>query len=273
MTACAVVCYQAFKTINESHGFEPDFPSPERPATLLASVFADPGFFSVVAESGGRIVGSNCMDERAPIAGIGPITVDPGVQNRGIGRLLMQAALDRAALRGHSGVRLVQAAFHLRSLSLYTSLGFEVREPLACLQGRTRLRILPGCAVRPATASDLGAANLLCRQVHGFERAAELSEAVQRGTAVVVERGGRITGYASSLARYGHAAAETNLDLQALLASAESFAGPGFLLPTRNTELFRWCLVQGLRIVQPMTLMTMGLYDQPQGAWLPSIIY
>jgi hypothetical protein len=26
-------------------------------------------------------------------------------------------------------------------------------------------------------------------------------------------------------------------------------------------------------VVQPMTLMTMGLYNEPAGAWLPSIIF
>jgi hypothetical protein len=29
-----------------------------------------------------------------------------------------------------------------------------------------------------------------------------------------------------------------------------NFAGPGFLLPSRNHVLFRWCLTNGLRVVQ-----------------------
>jgi hypothetical protein len=88
-----------------------------------------------------------------------------------------------------------------------------------------------------------------------------------------VERGGRITGYATVLAFFGHAAAETNPDLQALIGSAEGFGGPGILVPTRNAELFRWCLNSGLRVVQPMTLMTIGLYNQPDGAYLSSILF
>jgi len=44
-------------------------------------------------------------------------------------------------------------------------------------------------------------------------------------------------------------------------------------LPTRNGELLRWCLANGLRIVQPNTLMTLGLYNEPRGAYLPSILY
>lgn len=185
----------------------------------------------------------------------------------------MRAVMDRALDRGTAGVRLIQAAFHNRSLSLYAGLGFDIREPLSCMQGRTRERTVPGCAVRPAQAADLEACNTLSRQVHGFDRGRDLSESVEHGTAVVVERGGRITGYASTLAFFGHATAETNLDLQALIASADAFGGPGILVPARNHALFRWCLANGLQVVQPMTLMTMGLYNEPAGAWLPSILF
>ena len=89
----------------------------------------------------------------------------------------------------------------------------------------------------------------------------------------MVEHGARITGYTTSIAFFGHAVGETNEALKALIAAAPAFPGPGFLLPTRNAELFRWCLDHGLRVVQPMTLMTLGLYNEPSGAFLPSILY
>jgi GNAT superfamily N-acetyltransferase len=271
--ACGQICFDAFSTINAKHGFPCDFPGPEAPIGLLSMMFSNPGFYCVVAETGGTIAGSNCLDERAEIFGVGPITVDPRAQNSGAGRMLMQAVIDRARDRRAAGIRLVQAAFHNRSLSLYSSLGFDIREPLACMQGRTFERSVPGCTVRPAEPADLNACNAVSRQVHGFERATDLEQATERGTAIVVERGGRITGYASSLAFSGHATAEINLDLQAMISSANSFGGPGILVPTRNNALFRWCLRNGLRVVQPMTLMTMGLYNEPAGASLPSILF
>jgi GNAT superfamily N-acetyltransferase len=270
---CGQICYDAFKTLNQSHGFPCDFPGPEAATGVLSMMFSHPGFYCVVAETGGRIAGSNCLDQRSTIAGVGPISIDPQLQDRGIGHMLMQAVLDRARDRGAAGVRLVQAAFHNRSLSLYARLGFDIREPLSCMQGRTAQRSVPGCAVRAAQAADVDACNALSRQVHGFDRGRDLAEAVQHGTALVVERGGRITGYASSLAFFGHATAETNLDLQALIVSADSFSGPGILVPSRNNALFRWCLANGLRVVQPMTLMAVGLYSEPAGAWLPSILF
>jgi predicted N-acetyltransferase YhbS len=270
---CARICYAAFSTINAQHNFPCDFPHPDVAAGFIAFLFSHPAFCCVVAEMDGRVVGSNCLDERAVIAGVGPITVDPAVQNAGVGRKLMHAVLERAAERGAAGVRLVQAGFHNRSLTLYTTLGFDVREPLACLQGRTREREIPGCTVRAATQADVEACNGLSLRVHGFERGAELAGGIVQNAAVVVERGGRITGYASSLAFFGHATAETNLDMQALLASADGFGGPGILVPARNGALFRWCLGQGLKMVQPMTLMSMGLYNEPAGAWLPSVTF
>jgi predicted N-acetyltransferase YhbS len=269
---CGQICYDAFLNINTAHGFPCDFPGPEAPTRLLSMMFSSPGCYCVVAEVGGRIVGSNCLYERSTIGGVGPITVDPSTQHVGIGRKLMLAVLDRAQGR-NAGLRLVQAAFHSRSLALYTSLGFDIREPLSCVQGRTRERVVSGCTVRPAQSSDLDACNALSRQVHGYDRGAELAQAMRQNTARVVERGGRITGYASDLAFFGHATAETNLDMQALITSAESFGGPGILVPSRNSALLRWCLANGLRIVQPMTLMSTGLYNEPAGAWLPSILF
>ena len=98
-------------------------------------------------------------------------------------------------------------------------------------------------------------------------------DAVKDGSGVVVERGGRITAYATGLGFFLHAVAETNEDLQALIANAKQFLGPGILVPTRNSELFRWCLQNGLRVVEPLTLMTKGLYNEPKGAYLPSITF
>jgi predicted N-acetyltransferase YhbS len=271
--ACGQICYEAFHKISSDHNFPPDIPEPARGVGLLTTMFSHPGMYCVVAEVEGRIVGSNCLDERTAIAGVGPITVSPQGQNRGTGRKLMDAVLDRARERNFPGVRLVQAAFHNRSLSLYTTLGFDVREPLATIQGPAIKKSYEGYSVRAAQPSDLDACNQVALRVHGHHRGGELTDAIQQSTATVVERHGRISGYASSLAFFGHAVAETNADLQALIAAAEGFGGPGILVPTRNAELLRWCLANGLRVVQPMTLMSVGLYNEPKGAFLPSILY
>jgi predicted N-acetyltransferase YhbS len=272
-TRCGAICYEAFKTIAAQYNFPPDFPSPAVATELLAGLLAHPGFYAVVAELDGQVVGSNFLDERSTVAGIGPITVDPAVQNRAVGRQLMQHVLARVTQRGFPGVRLVQAAYHNRSLALYARLGFVAREPLSTMQGAPLAVQIPGYTVRPATERDLDACNQVCMQVHGHDRRGELRDAIQQGTATLVEHGGRITGYATLIAFFGHAVGETNAALKALIGAAPAYPGPGFLLPTRNGELFRWCLDHGLRVVQPMTLMSVGLYNEPAGAFLPSILY
>jgi predicted N-acetyltransferase YhbS len=272
---CASIFFEAFKANAERHNFPNEVTPPDSETIARWSQrFSNPGYYGVVAERDGRIAGSNFLDERDVIAGVGPLTVDPAAQDSQIGRRLMEAVVTRSVEKRHPGVRLVQAAYNRRSLALYTKLGFDVREPLASMQGPPLRLEIPGYTVRPAAESDLEACNDLCRRVHGHARGAALGEAVRQGTAMVVERQGRITGYATVVGFSGHAVGVSNRDLQALIGAAPEYEGlAGFLLPTRNGELFRWCLQHGLRIVLPLTLMSRGLYNEPAGAFLPSIYY
>ena len=270
---CGRICYEAFTEINAHHNFPPEFPDVETPIGLLSMMFAHPGFYAVVAERRGVVIGSNVLDERSTIAGIGPISVAPQAQNSGAGRELMLHVMERAKSRHFPGVRLVQAAFHNRSLSLYARLGFDAREPLSCMKGPPIGTKIPGYPVRQATQADQAACNQLCLRVHGHERGGELRDAIEQGATTVVEHAGCISGYATGIGYFAHAVGETDRDLQALLAAVPSFVSPGFLLPTRNAEMFRWCLANRLRVVHPMMLMTLGLYNEPQGAYLPSILY
>ena len=271
--ACGRICYDAFAAIATAHGMPCDFPSPEVAAGLVSSLLGHPGIFSVVAEAGGVVVGSNFLDDRGAIAGVGPITVDPAVQDSAVGHHLMAAVMERAAERGAAGVRLVQTAYHARSLALYAKLGFEVRETLACLQGPPIGVRIEGRLVRPATGGDVAACNGLCRMVHGHDRSPEVADAVASGRALVVEHDGRLTGYSTGLSFFAHSVGETADDVRALIGSAAGFGGPGILVPMRRGALFRWCLDHGLRVVQVMTLMTTGLYNEPLGSYLPSVMF
>jgi predicted N-acetyltransferase YhbS len=268
---CSKICFEAFKAIAEHHNFPPNVPNPEMAIELLSKQFSHPDYYSVVAELDGRIVGSNFLDERSSIVAVGPVSVDPGEQNRSIGRQLMQHLLDRIKERRFPGARLVTEAYHSRSFSLYAKLGFEAREPLAIMQGPPIAKEIPGFSVRRATEGDLDACNQLSRKVHGHDRSGELLDAIKEGIATVVEHDGRISGYATVIAFFGHAVGETNEDLKALIGSTSEFLGPGFILPIRNADLFRWCLAHGLRVIFLSVLMSFGLYNRPRGAFLPSV--
>ena len=270
---CARIFYDAFESIAHRHNFPVEPPAREFTHFKVSEMLASDGFAGLVAERNGEVIGSAFADERAAVAGIGPLTVDPAEQDDGVGRILMEAALQRQRMRGAVGVRLVQTAYHYRSLALYAKLGFALREPLSVVQGRTPGMSTPGRGVRPAHEGDLTRCAELCIRVHGHDRTAEVTDAIAAGTARVVERPRGVCGYATGFGYGWHAVAETNEDLVALLGSAEAFMGLGILVPSRNAELLRWCLERGLRIVQQSTLMTIGLYNEPAAAYLPSIVY
>ena len=269
---CGRICYEAFAAIARQHSFVSSFPSREVTVGLLSMWLRHPGFYSVVAEADGQIVGSNFLDERSSIVGVGPITVDPAVQDGGVGRALMHDVMRRSTERAVPGIRLL-TGYHTGSLSLYAKNDFQVRDHLACMQGAPPQGEIPGYRTRRATPADIEACRTVCRHVHGHDRAGELTDAIRQGTALVVEHNGRISGYATNLAFFAHAVGESNEDLKALIMTADVFGGPGILVPTTNIDLFRWCLDQGLRVSQLMVLMTVGLYNSPQGAYLASIRY
>ena len=273
--ACGRIIYEAFHGIAEQHRFPPDFPTIEA-ATQLARIFIDhPAIFGVVAESDGEVVGCNFLDERDRIRGLGPITVDPRAQARGIGRKLMQAVLDRG--RDAVGIRLLQDSFNTRSIALYGSLGFDVKEPILLMTGTPRSKPSSDVTVRPLLADDVAACAALCAQVHGFERSGELTDALKLFAPVVAVRRGRVTAYASTGTFWplNHGVAETEADMRALMLGAAALASEplAFLLPVRQADFFRWCLAEGMRVVKPMTLMTSGEYREPVGCYFVSVLY
>lgn len=276
--ACGRICYEGFRAVTDRHGYPPVFASIEVATRRLAAFLANPSVFGLVAELEGkrRIAGFNFLSERDPVRAIGPIAVDPSLHGYGIGRRLMQAALDRA--RGAPSVRLVQESYNIQSLSLYASLGFDAREVYAVVTGTPGPAALPpDWEVRPLREGDIPACEWLQQHVLGYSRINELRETLAAGAPWAALRDGRLRAYASVPTSWqaNHAMAETDEDLQALLpGAARSRPEPlALLIPVRRAELFRWCLAHGLRAVRPMTLMSVGKYREPQGAYVPSVLY
>jgi len=274
---CGRICYEAFKDISERHNFRPDFTSAQAGIDLMRMLVDSPHSFSVVAERDGEVIGSNHLVEYDAIRAVGPITVDPAVQAKGAGRMLMEAVIERG--QGSAGIRLVQDSFNTASLSLYASLGFDAKEPLALIEGELKGDLPPDVTVRAIEEQDYEACAELCRKTHGFDRLNELKNMPPFLTSFVALRDGRLTAYASAPHFWplNHAVAETEEDMQSLLLGAAGNLSPdrpmSFILPTRQTSLFRWCLKQGMRVIKPMTLMAMGEYHEPRGCYLPSVGY
>lgn len=272
---CGRIIFEAFKGIADQHNFRPDFPSVEFATQFAGAFINSPTTFGVAAELDGVFVGSNFLSEDDAIRGVGPITIDPGCQARGIGRKLMQAVIDRG--RDAIGIRLVQDAFNTASMSLYTSLGFDIKEPLVMIEGQIQADLPAGVEVRRLAADDFDACGDLCRSVHGIERTNELRHMPPMFPSFAAFRNGRLVAYTSAPHFWplNHGVAETTEDMQALLIGAsQSVPQPlSFLIPIRQSALFRWCLGHGMRVIKPMNLMAMGEYQEPRGCFLPSVGY
>jgi GNAT superfamily N-acetyltransferase len=272
---CGRICFEAFKGISDKHNFRWDFPTVDQAIQFIQSIFSSPFVFNVVAENDGQVVGSNHLWEYDEISAVGPITVDPSIQAHGIGRMLMNAVIERGA--GSKSIRLVQDAFNGASLSLYTSLGFDVTEPLVMIEGVAKASVPTGTDVRLIQESDFSACAELCRATIGFDRTNELRHIPPFLPTYVAVRDGKVRAYAAAphFWALNHAVAETVEDMTAVLAGASGSnpAPLSFLLPIRQGDLFRWCLRSGLRVLKPMNLMSLGEYKDPTQPYIPSVGY
>ena len=273
---CGKIGFQAHKAISSAHGYPSEQPSLEFAVGMIRTLLANPNSWGALAERDGQILGSIFLHlfPPSPVAAIGPLTVDPSAQG-GVGRALMEASLMEARKRSYDQVRLVQSPSHLRSFVLYTKCGFILREPLFLMRGNPVPSIVgKKHDVRAARSEDISACNEICISVHGFSREIELRQAIDQQVASVnIDNTGNITGYAAGIGWLGHAVAKTNEVLKALVANASAIIGPGFFVPGRNSDLLRWLLDAGFRMVWPANLMTVGNYQDPTAPFLPSIAY
>lgn len=272
---CSRINYEAFKGIAERHQFpNTDFPTLDFSTEIIDLLINSPSFFDVVAESDGAVVGCGFMDERNPIRGIGPVSVDRTFQGKGTGRQIMKALLEQG--KEVAGIRLVQESFNVASLALYISLGFEVKEPFVLMEGKLRSQPLSEFEVRPLTNEDVGECASLCEKLYGCDRTNDFEYALNFFSPFVACKQGRIVAYTCAVSAFAHSLAETEADMQALLlgvAASNSEAQISFHLPVRYASLFRWCLQEGLRAIKPLAVMVVGEYRQPQGCYFPSFVY
>ncbi|HKW30400.1 MAG TPA: GNAT family N-acetyltransferase [Verrucomicrobiae bacterium] len=270
----ARICFEAFKGIHDRHAFPRDIPNIELATHIIGLFLSGKNFHGVAARVDGRLVGSNfisCMD---PVGGVGPITVDPAYDGRGVGRALMKSVLDYARQNGIAEVRLQQDSFNTKSFSLYASLGFDLRTPIGLMDAKAAAA--PDPTVRPATAADLPALEELSRRLYKCVRRGEIAMLMDLKIPVFLrECGGKVIGYFIP-GFLGHGAAETESDALALIGETMRHVPPEFTLffcPLIPGNFYRAVLKSGHRLRKIMTYMTVGPYEPPEGIWLPSIGY
>jgi GNAT superfamily N-acetyltransferase len=274
----ARIFFTAFDTLFKKHQVPGDVPNVEVAIGAMQMFTSRPDIYGVAAVLDGKIIGSNFVQLTDTVAGVGPITVDPAAQARGVGRALMQNVIDHSRRTLGPRVRLDQDAVNTTSISLYSSLGFDVMEPLLLVDQKPAET--PDPTVRPATESDLPAAIELCSKLYKVPRTNELRLALAHGAAMgmiphVRHRQGKLTALVVP-GFFGFGVADSNDDLLATVTTAIRGGTPftmRWLVPARNTELYRMVMKSGGRLARLCNLMSMGPYETPSGAWFPSIAY
>jgi L-amino acid N-acyltransferase YncA len=268
--ACARLIAETLQASAQRHGFPSEL-SEAAASRLIARMLDHPEVYGLVAEEDGRIAGTVFLDERSIVRGVGWLAVAPTHQGRGIGRTMMNEVIERSLTA--PGMRAVVDESSAGQIGLLGSLRFEVKESLVLLRGRAKDPASEGVEVRTMTDEDIAACDELSEHAHGFARTSELRDAIENGTALIAAHDGRVSAYATNLNSWhaGHAVAASEEDLKALIAGvAAGGRDLSFLIPVRQASLFRWCLGQGLRVERPMLLMSLGEYQDPAPAWLPS---
>jgi ribosomal protein S18 acetylase RimI-like enzyme len=267
------ICFEAFKGLQDRASSPRDFPTVEIAQQLLGMLVQRDDFYSVSALEDGRLVGSNFLSLMDPVAGVGPITIDPTCQGQGVGRTLMQDVIDYAQRNNIEQVRLMQDSFNVASLSLYASLGFDVKSPIAFMQAVPLAEA--DNSVWPITEPDLPAIEELSERIYKNSRRNEVAAAAPYGFAALLrEREGRITGYLLP-GIFGHGVAETEEDALTLIGEAARRLPPEiarFFCPLTESSFYRKTLQGGCRVIKVMNYMTLGPYEQPDEVWMPSVL-
>jgi predicted N-acetyltransferase YhbS len=179
VSALSNICFEAFKEVQDRGYGMRDFPTTEIAQQVLGMLVQRDDFYSVSALDDGRVVGSNFLSLMDPVPGVGPVTVDPSYQGQGVGRALMQDVLDYAQHNNIKQVRLFHDAFNVASLSLYASMGFDVKDSVVLMQAAPAAEA--DNSVRPIVESDLPAIEELSKRIYKTSHRNEVAAATPYG--------------------------------------------------------------------------------------------
>lgn len=276
VSAVGEVIAVAFNDVFRRHGFPAPWPEPQAAGIVPSLYISYPGARGIVAQRDGRVVGLGFVLIRGDKAGIGPVAVAPEEQGSGAGRAIMERLLEE--VRDCSSVRLIQEAFNNVSFSLYSKLGFVVRDvaPLLVAENPRPKPAANPPTVRLMTPADLESVAALDARLTGMQRQPDIALLLGFARQLVCERDGRLTGFLCRVS-FGDntllapAAAEELDDLKALLCRAVQLPGPRLThlrLTARQHEVLRYVLDAGFVISNVGTYMVRGEWQPPRGAHL-----
>jgi len=301
---------ESFNSFNASVGLAPEF-HPESFARMVMEgcIAGDEGLIAV-RRGDGACMGAVFNDEadiEEGAVGCGPWSARWGATQAGVGRALVTQIVSRSVRHGASSIRLIQIAANNTSMALYTSLGFDTREPLMAWKGALRADFVAaelargaamGFSTRPIEPRDIAAIDAIHTECNGISRKRSLlaeasSERTRRDTFLVVLDGKkRIVGYTTGLSPINHSVAKSDAALYYVLAAAHAAHAAALAADPSNPylqrppyqhtcvrlypALTRWMLDGGMRCSRQVNLMVLGAWQPIQHdrfIYCPSINY
>ena len=274
----ALACVAAFDEFNTQHLLPKGTPRDvESARTMYSRLLVSERAHIIVALQGGEVVGSTWLRLEDDVAVFEHVNTAPAKQGKGVARALMTHGIEAAKSLGYEKIRLTQSAHNSTALSLYASLGFEVKETFA------EMKAGPGMAtgaqvidsVRPMTSADLPAVELLSRKLYKLNRRGDVAAVLAGGgPALALAANGKVEGYLT-LSGSAHGMAENEDDAYALISEAARLYPDKaiFGCPLSFHGMFRRALKSGYRTREIHNLMAYGPYERPDGVWMPSSSY
>ncbi len=265
------VNFTAFYDVALRHGMPPTVTTPADSRSYVRHLLGFDGMGGLVACLDGEVVGMAWVHPRGAVATVGPVAVEPHAQGRGIGRALLERCIEVAGTRVPQ-IRLVHESYNATALALYLRLGFRVVTSLLELELPAHTVIaaagVPAVRLRPAAATDR--TRLIDRdgRVFGAARPQSIDLYLQRGRALVAERGTTLAGFVfgigvRGLGYLGSAAADDPDVLLGLLGQlAGEMSNDGLtlrtLIPAGDRRLVDGLMAMGFRVFRACHYMVKG---------------
>ena len=269
---------EAFNDLMARHNRPPLYPDPQVGPLAATAYFSIDAERSLVATEEGRVVGSIFYRRRGETVSVGPATVAPVAQGRGVGTKLFQTVIEREP--NVQSMRIMQDSLNLASFELLVRIGYSLGEEVAMftLPAGFREEHDPGGAVRVARAEDLADILAMDRRLFGSDRRRDFEFLRRFGKILTIHSGRAVAGYLAQMptpgrTMLGPGGADSAETLHKLISHAvgETLGELSLLVPARRYENVKPLLESGFRLVGLSNLMYRGSWQPAAGAYAYSL--